>query len=392
MKIKLSKKEIPEHLKKYFKKVEIRQKSLLLIPERFAIMCVDELGLILRNHIAWSKPNSMPESVTDRFSKKWESIFMFTKQSKYYFNLDAVKEPFANGTIERIQKMFYEGKGKTDDYKKEGIYQRSAATMNRGTGNKILSGELKGRNPGDVFSFPLEWQPENLTREESAYIAALIDGEGSIIIQEKSTNDCLQLAIVNTHKGVIEWLANKWGKGRIYQRKRDSKWRETFEYNLYCSSAEKLIKAVYPWLIIKKEQAKTALEFQSLGVEVGQTIIDTNKTRRKYLIEINHKLNKGEIIKSDSPEPFMLNFSSDVWNIPTQPSPEKHFAMWPEKLVERMILCSTKVGDTVLDPFCGSGTTLRVADRLNTVGMGIDLGYEDISSRRLKYVQKELTL
>jgi len=80
----------------------------------------------------------------------------------------------------------------------------------------------------------------------------------------------------------------------------------------------------------------------------------------------------------------------DVWEINIQPSPEKHFAMWPEKLVERMIRCSTKPGDTVLDPFAGSGTTLRVAERLNRIGYGIDLGYQDIQARRLNEIQKEL--
>lgn len=80
----------------------------------------------------------------------------------------------------------------------------------------------------------------------------------------------------------------------------------------------------------------------------------------------------------------------DVWIIPTQPSSEQHYAMWPSKLVERMILCSTKPGDIVLDPFAGSGTTLRVADRLNRVAFGIDLGYEDIQRKRLSCIQKEL--
>jgi len=68
----------------------------------------------------------------------------------------------------------------------------------------------------------------------------------------------------------------------------------------------------------------------------------------------------------------------------------EHYAMWPEKLVERMVLCSSRPGDAVLDPFCGSGTTLAVADRLNREGIGTDLGYQDIQERRLSGVQKEL--
>ena len=81
---------------------------------------------------------------------------------------------------------------------------------------------------------------------------------------------------------------------------------------------------------------------------------------------------------------------SDIWTINTQPSGELHFAMWPEKLVDRMISCSTKPGDSILDPFAGSGTTLLVAEKLNRVGYGIDLGYEDIQARRLNNIQKLL--
>ena len=73
-------------------------------------------------------------------------------------------------------------------------------------------------------------------------------------------------------------------------------------------------------------------------------------------------------------------------------SPETHYAMWPEKLVERMIKCSSRSEDIILDPFAGSGRTLRVADRLNRIAYGIDLGYQDIQGRQLKEIQKELIL
>lgn len=50
-----------------------------------------------------------------------------------------------------------------------------------------------------------------------------------------------------------------------------------------------------------------------------------------------------------------------------------HGASFPESLVERQILCYTKKGDTVLDPFAGVGTTLDVARRLNRNCIGIEL-------------------
>lgn len=66
-------------------------KCLLLLPHRFAIGCID-MGWIVRNDVIWAKRNGMPESVTDRFSKKHEYMFFMVKSDKYYFDLDAVKD------------------------------------------------------------------------------------------------------------------------------------------------------------------------------------------------------------------------------------------------------------------------------------------------------------
>jgi len=66
-------------------------KCLLLLPHRFAIGCI-ERGWVLRNDIIWAKRNGMPESVTDRFSKKHEFFFFFVKQQRYYFDLDAIRD------------------------------------------------------------------------------------------------------------------------------------------------------------------------------------------------------------------------------------------------------------------------------------------------------------
>ena len=62
-----------------------------------------------------------------------------------------------------------------------------------------------------------------------------------------------------------------------------------------------------------------------------------------------------------------------VWTIPTQPYPEAHFATFPEALVEPCIKAGSREGDTVLDPFAGSGTTLAVARRLGRKAIGIEL-------------------
>ena len=69
-----------------------RPKTLLGLPWRYAIRCIDELGLILRAEIIWSKPNGLPESVTDRVRRSHEQWFHFTLQPRYYSAVDEIRE------------------------------------------------------------------------------------------------------------------------------------------------------------------------------------------------------------------------------------------------------------------------------------------------------------
>jgi site-specific DNA-methyltransferase (adenine-specific) len=62
-----------------------------------------------------------------------------------------------------------------------------------------------------------------------------------------------------------------------------------------------------------------------------------------------------------------------VWTVATQPYAEAHFATFPENLIKPCILAGSRVGDTVLDPFAGSGTTGRVAIELGRSAMLIEL-------------------
>lgn len=75
----------------------IPAKSLLGLPWRYALACMDDLGLILRAEIIWAKPNGLPESVTDRVRRSHEQVFHFTRQPRYYSAVDEIREPHAEG-------------------------------------------------------------------------------------------------------------------------------------------------------------------------------------------------------------------------------------------------------------------------------------------------------
>jgi len=253
----------------------VKPKSRLLIPERVAIMAVDELGLILRNHIVWYKPNGMPESVNDRFTRKWESIFMFTKSRRYYFDLDAVKIPSKTYEYDKRCSAFQRAREKGYNCKIDNMDMPNRAKMVKGRTTKIDA----------------------------------VDAE--------------------------------------------------------CYSS--------PRARYHREKANTG--------ENNKESYRNNNPHRIRLVD-------NELEELGTAQPYCN--PGDVFVVNTSPSPDKHYAMWPTELVKRMILCSTKAGDVVLDPFCGSGTTLKVAEELGRIGCGLDLGYQDVQQRRLLEIQKTL--
>ena len=149
-------------------------KCLLLIPHRFAIGCIDR-GWIIRNDIVWAKRNGMPESVTDRFSKKHEYFFFMVKSEKYFFDLDAIREKYKQVSIDRMQRGVSENnkwingadgqtphnlsqprQNVTTKIPKEQseMFGSPRARQHRELGNKNADvSNLLGKNPGDVSDF-----------------------------------------------------------------------------------------------------------------------------------------------------------------------------------------------------------------------------------------------
>lgn len=70
----------------------LKPKDLLGIPWRLAFALQDD-GWYLRADVVWNKPNAMPESVKDRPTRAHEYMFMFTKNERYFYDRDAVREP-----------------------------------------------------------------------------------------------------------------------------------------------------------------------------------------------------------------------------------------------------------------------------------------------------------
>jgi DNA modification methylase len=81
-----------------------------------------------------------------------------------------------------------------------------------------------------------------------------------------------------------------------------------------------------------------------------------------------------------------------VWTVAPTVYGEGHFAVMPDLLVDPCILASSRPGDTVLDPFSGTGTVARVAERFGRNAIGIELNgqYLELSDRRTNGIQVEM--
>ncbi len=206
----------------------LKPKDLCGMPWRVAFALQTD-GWYLRSDIIWHKPNPMPESVIDRPTKAHEYVFLMTKNARYFYDADAIKEPV--------------------------------------TGNAHVRGD--GVNP--KAKVPAGWDT----------------GPGS-------------------------------------HRKKAGRYPRSKQNESFSGAVNELVNTC---------NART------------------------------------------------------VWTIPTQAYPECHFATFPTALPERCIKAGSRRGDTVLDPFGGSGTTAVVAR-----GLGRDAIIIEINPEYVRLIEKRCAL
>ena len=130
----------------------LKPKDLCLIPFRVALAAQAD-GWWVRSDIIWAKPNPMPESVSDRPTDAYEHILMLTKRARYYWDGDAVAEPFnyPNRTY-RVDTANH----KTSALSGQG--NRSTAGLH--DGRKSYGDPIRGRNLRNFWTFPTQAYPE----------------------------------------------------------------------------------------------------------------------------------------------------------------------------------------------------------------------------------------
>jgi len=168
-----------------------RSKSLLFLPERYRIAATDRLGLIGRAVICWSKPNGLPESVTDRVRRSHEDWVHLTKQPRYFSAVDEIRESA--------------GQVKPGGRWQGGVAQGESRTVN--PASTLGSSHPLGKLPGSVWevatqpltvpaelgvdhfaAFPLEW-PRRLIRGWSPSGICTACGEGRRPVADRASTE-----------------------------------------------------------------------------------------------------------------------------------------------------------------------------------------------------------
>lgn len=140
---------------------------------------------------------------------------------------------------------------------------------------------------------------------------------------------------------------------------------------------------------IKTREEGNPQSFCGSDTSWGSWLSASNPVCRSYseYIFVYHKRNprKEPVGKSDISKEEFMDYSRNVWYFPAETKRRRHPAPFSEELPYRCIRFYSYIGDIVFDPFCGTGTTCRVAKDLNRKYIGIDLSeaYCKMSRERL---------
>jgi DNA modification methylase len=147
----------------------LKPKDLVGQPWRVAFALQAD-GWWLRSDIIWSKPNPMPESVTDRPTKSHEYLFLLTKSERYFYDADAIKEKASSDTHARTRKLRATGDemsaptAERNGIRPPGVGPKGAAANSGIRYNESFSAAvtdvLDSRNRRTVWEIPTEPFPE----------------------------------------------------------------------------------------------------------------------------------------------------------------------------------------------------------------------------------------
>jgi DNA modification methylase len=341
---------------------DIPEKSLMMLPERFAIAMIEQ-GWILRNKIIWFKSNGMPSSVKDRFTNKWEYIFFFVKSRKYYFDLDAVRVPLKQSSIKRIKQNVIDQfvDTKVSDFPDQNMNIKNILLHmhSKYLKDRMPNGSLAGRVLRNVADGKLETFVREAITNVNQYLKDKLKESGLTVKQLAEMTGKKETMIAHYFRTDLSGASlptrEFWDKAKDILKLE--------EYDKYIN-----------------EQYKSVLPSFDKGANPGDVIPYHPKGDPTFGMRLPPQPWQEHAFNPNGANP------GDFMDVPTRPHSFAHFAVYPVTLIAPLIKVGCPPGGVVLDPFAGSGTTGVVAEILNRNSILIEISaeYIDIINWRLK--------
>ncbi|MDD4986679.1 MAG: site-specific DNA-methyltransferase, partial [Dehalococcoidales bacterium] len=423
----------------------LKPKDLVGIPWRCAFALQSD-GWYLRSDVIWSKPNPMPESVTDRPTKSHEYLFLMAKSQRYYYDQEAIKERCVwdlegNGTQKRKERQ-KEGLKSNPSSSKNGIRQsgkneelgkRTYDGFNERWDTKEAEGQVvTSRNRRSVWTIATrpfnDWgydysssdyvgddgkpykvsqdcpihgqhhgkgtQKRDVCDEQQGHVQSDTSGNA------KNPDQALESESVSIPgpSGEAPTDGNANGqtfgsmggsrtscqdKGRIQIPDHIADIQTTPVSNSDCSphgcsqiamqhsnqsrKTGRVLVTSSPCNASAESVSHTGDKLSPpLTAGLGDHISENNNGEDSALSERVINPLAGNLCHT-------VHISHSHYKCTCKISQLSHFATFPEDLVEPCILAGSKAGDTILDPFAGSGTALWVAQRLGRKAIGYEM-------------------
>jgi DNA modification methylase len=373
----------------------LKSKDLVGIPWRVAF-ALQEAGWYLRSDVIWAKPNPMPESVKDRPTRSHEYIFLLSKSARYFYDAAAIAEesthagpngrqlsPYAQGFARRTPE---EEAARQD--KQRGHGRRHAGFNDRWDEQEAAPLTRNRRSVWTIATQPFSAKSLGISRRVRVEPDAASDdttripspdcpvhgdrsGRAATAPDGGRAGDSSSRTAGTDARHVQGQLGEPESTDPSPARDSVSDGSDSIRH------ADSQTATPH-----SKGSHRTASETASGGRASEGTTVRTEGTQRSR-----------ETLEPDgSGSPDLSETRADTGRNGTcsceyyRLEEPDHFATFPPKIVELCILAGSAERDTILDPFCGSGTTGVVALRHNRSFIGIDLNpdYCELARNRIR--------